>query len=236
MVIFRAGATGQTRRSGQTRRTDRSRRTVLTAAGGAALLGLLTACGSGAGSTATAPQTLPGTARPASAGSGGSSAPGTAGATSSAAPGAVASASKSAGTRCHTSELGASVGSNDPGAGQENFPLVLTNRSGRTCTLHGYPGAAFVDAAGVQLGPDPDRSSGSTATTVTLAPGASAWAGLSFSNPQISGAKARTPAAILITPPDETTFLKVTWSQGEVPVSGNSSTAHLTVLRAGTGS
>jgi len=53
--------------------------------------------------------------------------------------------SRCSGTRCHTSDLRASVGKNDPGAGQENFPVVLTNRSGRTCTVYGYPGAVGVD-------------------------------------------------------------------------------------------
>jgi hypothetical protein len=214
-------------------------------AGGVVLVGLLTACGAGGSSTASAPQTLPGTAGPASATQSGTS--GTTAATTPAAPAASTGSTSSnsstssqttrtaaSGTRCHTSDLRASVGKNDPGAGQENFPVVLTNRSGRTCTVYGYPGAAFVNASGKQVGPDPKRSSGK-ATTVALAPGASAWAGLTFSNPLVSGAHSTTPAAILITPPDETTSLKVTWSQGAVPTSGNASSVYLTVLGAGTG-
>ncbi|WP_181808543.1 DUF4232 domain-containing protein, partial [Streptomyces shenzhenensis] len=140
-----------------------------------------------------------------------------------------------AGARCHTSELSASVGANNPGAGQENFPIVLTNKSGRTCTVRGYPGAAFVNASGTQLGPDPQRESGSTAATVTLKPGQSAWAGLTFSNPEVSGAKTATPAALLVTPPDERDSLKVAWTGGAVPVSGNASSVHLNVFSAGTG-
>jgi len=126
------------------------------------------------------------------------------------------------------------VGANNPGAGQENFPLVLTNRSGRTCTIDGYPGAAFVDASGRQMGPDPKRVSNGP-TKITLAPGRSAWAGLTFSNPQVSGAGTATPASILITPPDERDSLKVTWAGGKVPVSGNSSSVFLTVFSPGTG-
>ena len=131
-------------------------------------------------------------------------------------------------------ELSAVVGRNNPGAGQENFPLVLTNKSGRTCTVHGFPGAAFVNASGGQLGPDPKRSSGSP-TTVTLKPGQSAWAGLTFSNPEVSGAKTATPAALLITPPDERDSLKVTWTAGTVPVSGNASAVSLIPFSPGTG-
>jgi hypothetical protein len=125
------------------------------------------------------------------------------------------------------------VGRNDPGAGQENFPVVLTNTSGRTCTVRGYPGAAFVDAAGRQLGPDPRRSPG-TPTTVTLRPGRSAWAGLTFSNPQVSGARTATPAALIVTPPDERDHLTVKWTAGQVPVGGNASSVFLTALSPGT--
>ncbi|MER5451793.1 DUF4232 domain-containing protein [Streptomyces sp. NPDC002764] len=214
-------------------------------AGTAALLGLLTACGSGGNGTASSPTTLPGTAAPATDGSTSAPATATDSATQSTGPSGEAAATKSSGTtssaaagtsgRCHTSELRATVGRNDPGAGQENFPIVLTNASSRTCTVRGFPGAAFVDASGKQLGPDPKRESGSTPTTVTLAPGHSAWAGLTFSNPEVSGAHPATPAALLVTPPDERASLKVTWTGGQVPVSGNSSSVFLTVFNPGTG-
>ncbi|MEU4154321.1 DUF4232 domain-containing protein [Streptomyces sp. NPDC026659] len=225
-------------------------------AGSVAVLGLLTACGGGQGVRAEPVKTESGTAAPATERSPGASPP--ASAATATQPGtASASAHESrrgdgtkdddgtkgdatkpgtrpaASSRCHTSELRASVGRNDPGAGQENFPVVLTNKSARTCTVHGYPGAAFVDASGKQLGPDPKRSSGS-AVTVTLRPGASAWAGLTFSNPEISGASKAQPAALVVTPPDERDSLKVAWSAGAVPVGGNSSSVFLSVFRPGT--
>ncbi|MFI5683328.1 DUF4232 domain-containing protein [Streptomyces sp. NPDC051636] len=219
-----------------------------------AVLGLLSACGGDTGSGA--PQKVPGNASPASdvsdvsADSGSTTAVAPSGAPSgSSAPSGTSASTKPAGrasaggdtattnatsTRCHTSELRAAVGRNNPGAGQENFPIVLTNKSVRTCTLHGYPGAAFVNASGSRLGPDPKRSPGKPAT-VTLRPGQSAWAGLSFSNPEVSGAKTATPAALLVTPPDERDQLKVKWTAGPVPVSGNSSSVFLTVFSPGTG-
>ncbi|MEV6738968.1 DUF4232 domain-containing protein [Streptomyces sp. NPDC051104] len=219
-------------------------RRVVSALGAVAALTLLTACGNDQG-TAGAPQKLPGTAQPASGDQstgdgtatsrGGTSAdPAASGGTRTTPSAAATGGGTTSGTRCHTSALRASVGANNPGAGQENFPLVLTNRSGRTCTIDGYPGAAFVDASGKQLGPDPKRSSGSP-TKVTLAPGRSAWAGLTFSNPEVSGARTATPAALLITPPDEKASLKVTWPGGAVPVSGNSSSVFLTPFQPGTG-
>jgi hypothetical protein len=211
-----------------------------------ALLGTVTACGSGGG-TASSPQTPSGTAAPATGGgttdAPSGSAAGSASASGGGTPGettvtvsatttqGVAAAS---GSRCHTSELRASVGRDNPGAGQENFPIVLTNTSSRTCTVRGYPGAAFVDASGRQQGPDPQRESG-TPTTVTLAPGRSAWAGMTFSNPEVSGAHAVTPAALLVTPPNERDSLKVAWTGGPVPVSGNASSVRLMVFAPGTG-
>ncbi|MFI6494447.1 DUF4232 domain-containing protein [Streptomyces sp. NPDC050564] len=242
MATFRRGAADTDRLDAvpASRTSTFARRAALLA--GVALLGLLTACGTD--TPHSTPQKLPGTAEPASgerttdAGASPTAdttgSPATTGSATTSGSASASSGSGSTGTRCHTSELRASVGNNDPGAGQENFPVVLTNSSGRTCTLRGYPGAAFIDASGKQLGPDPQRSSG-TPTTVTLAPGQSAWAGLTFSNPEISGARTATPASLLVTPPDEKDSLKVKWTQGKVPVSGNASSVSLTVVRAGTG-
>lgn len=227
--------------------TPRSLRRTTLLAGAVAGLSLLTACGSTDGHTSPSVK-VSGTAAPATESSPGSTPHKSAASTASTPDGGTktsaaepATTSPDGGTRtsaassrCHTSELRASVGRNDPGAGQENFPLVLTNKSARTCTVRGYPGAAFVNASGGQLGPDPKRSSG-TPVTITLRPGGSAWAGLTFSNPEISGAKTATPAALLLTPPDERDHLKVAWTAGAVPVGGNSSSVFLTVFRPGTG-
>ncbi|MFE5599234.1 DUF4232 domain-containing protein [Streptomyces coelicoflavus] len=213
------------------------RRTALLASA-VALLGLVTACGSESATSSGTPEPSKAAAHSSSAAPGRSTAtPGDTAPAVGAAPSDTAgsaSASARADGRCHTSELRAAVGRVDPGAGQRNFPVVLTNTSERTCTVYGYPGAAFVDASGKQLGPDPERAPGSP-VTVTLTPGESAWAGLSFSSPQISGARTATPAALLVTPPDEREPLKVKWTAGEVPVGGNASSVSVTALEAGTG-
>ncbi|MFD5269554.1 DUF4232 domain-containing protein [Streptomyces sp. NPDC058335] len=213
-------------------RSPRGRRSAVPAIGAMAVLGLLSACGGGGaqgGGSASVPASPSSVSVPSSATS----------AQASTAPAAAATAPSpvqpAAGDRCHTSELRASVGRNDPGAGQRNFPVVLTNASDRTCTVRGYPGAAFLDASGRQLGPDPRRDAGSDPVTVTLAPGRSAWAGLTFSHPEVSGAEAATPTTLLVTPPDERDPLRVPWSGGTVPVSGNASSVRLTVLAPGTG-
>ncbi|CAM5306898.1 DUF4232 domain-containing protein [Streptomyces fumanus] len=218
------------------------RRTALLASA-IALLSALTACGDGGGGTATT-ATRPSPAAPTrttSPATGRSPAPAdstgtprdTAGTPSDTA--GSASASARADGRCHTSALRASVGRMDPGAGQRNFPVVLTNISSHTCTLYGYPGLAFTDAAGRQLGPDPKRTPASP-ETVRLVPGASAWAALSFADPGISGARTADPATLLVTPPDERHPLKVAWTAGEVPVSGGDRSAvSVTVLSPGEG-
>lgn len=185
------------------------------------LLGSLASCGTGG----TAVDSSPRPSAPADR---------TAGGTERAVPSDSVAASVRSGSRCTTSELRASVGRMDPGAGQRNFPVVLTNGSSRTCTVYGYPGAAFVDASGGQLGPDPRRTPGD-ATVVTLAPGESAWAGLRYASPGVSGARTAVPAALLVTPPDEQDPLKVPWKGREVPVSGNASSVFISVLQPGTG-
>ncbi|MFJ7073921.1 DUF4232 domain-containing protein [Streptomyces sp. NPDC098781] len=212
-----------------------------------ALVSLATACSNGgdsAGSVSTPADSSSRTTAPPTTGTGSpttgpdTTGPDTTGPDTTGPPAADTSSpviqSGGPGERCHTSQLRASIGRPSPGAGQRNFPIVLTNTGDHTCSVRGYPGAAFVDASGEQLGPDPKRSP-DTPTTVTLTPGRSAWAGLTFASPEISGARTARPAALLVTPPDERDSLKVAWTAGEVPVAGNESSVFLTVVQPGTG-
>ncbi|WP_431035346.1 DUF4232 domain-containing protein [Streptomyces sp. P6-2-1] len=143
-------------------------------------------------------------------------------------------AKPAASSQCHTSELSARVGDNHPGAGQENFALVLTNTSSRTCTVYGYPGLAFVNEAGEQVTVDPQRTDAEK-TKVTVAPGKSAWAPLTFSNPRMTGVTTITPAAIRLTPPDERDYLKAPWKGGPVSNTGKASVPRVGPFAAGTG-
>jgi hypothetical protein len=59
----------------------------------------------------------------------------------------------------------------DAAAGTTYFKLKLTNQSGHTCTLHGYPGVSAVNLTGHQLGSAGTRSP-SSIPTVSLASGA----------------------------------------------------------------
>lgn len=235
--------------AGQRARTASRRARIMV--GGTVVLAaaaLLTGCGD-KDTGAAAPQSVEGPATPVagdatgtaspndSAASAGSSDSGGKSPSSSPAPrddGSAASAPASGTSRCHTSELRAKVGPNDPGAGQENFALVVTNRSGHTCTVRGYPGLAFVNGKGQQVSVDPDRTGG-TKTTVRLTPGKSAWAALSFSNPAMTGVTTVTPAGVEITPPDETASLHLAWPGGPVTNTGKASVPRVGTFSAGTG-
>ncbi|MFE1199917.1 DUF4232 domain-containing protein [Streptomyces olivaceoviridis] len=148
---------------------------------------------------------------------------------------AAASPAAPAPKRCRTSDLKASLGPDHPGAGQENFALVLTNRSPRTCSLYGFPGVAFVDGAGDAVTPDPERATDQPQQRVTLAPGADAWSALSYTDPAITGVTTVTPQALLVTPPDETTSLSVPWTGGKVSNTGKASVPRVSPLRPGSG-
>ncbi|CAL9280584.1 DUF4232 domain-containing protein [Streptomyces sp. SudanB182_2057] len=155
--------------------------------------------------------------------------------TATASPGTASSASPGVPGRCHTSELSASVGTNRPGAGQFSFALVVTNSSRRTCTVHGFPGVAFVDAAGETVTPAPERATGEKPRTVTLAPGASAWSALTYTNPALTGVTTVIPAGLHVTPPDETASLPVRWAGGAVSNTGKASVPAVTPFRPGDG-
>lgn len=75
--------------------------------------------------------------------------------------------------RCVSSSLRASLGQSQGGAGTSQVALLLTNRSGLTCTLDGYPGVSFIagaDAHQIGAPAQPDLRVGATA--LTLLPGA----------------------------------------------------------------
>ena len=83
-------------------------------------------------------------------------------------------------------------------------PLVINNVGTRTCTVHGYPGVSLLDASGSQIDAPATRDTGVAATTVVLAPGASAAALLHTVNGALFGIPCRGPSAkVRIYPPDE---------------------------------
>jgi hypothetical protein len=131
-------------------------------------------------------------------------------AASSNTPAVVASSSPAAGTSaCATSALRVKLGASDGYAGGTYQTIDFTNTSGSSCTMTGYPGVSLVTGPPYQqLGLAAKRSTSTPATTVTLAPGATANAvvqivdALNFPSPSCQPAKA---AALKVFPPDQFT-------------------------------
>jgi hypothetical protein len=120
--------------------------------------------------------------------------------------------------RCHTSGLrlrlepgGASVAQ-----GQYRLALVLTNTSGRSCTLQGFPGVDLKGPADTVNGPTYSlRRQAAMAARVTLRAGQSAGSQLTY----LVGdeeAKPWKPTTVVLTPPNETTQLTVAWTGNSV--------------------
>ena len=145
---------------------------------------------------------------PAASGSGATSAASPSGpAASSNTPAAVAPSSSSA--ACATSALQVKLGPSNGYAGGVYQTIDFTNTSGSPCTLTGYPGVSLVTGPPYQqLGLAAKRSTSTSATTVTLAPGATANAqlqivdALNFPSPSCQPAKA---AALKVYPPNQFT-------------------------------
>jgi hypothetical protein len=92
-----------------------------------------------------------------------------------AAPGASGSAGAAAAARCPRGYLTAWLGI--PGgqtAGSTYYQLEISNVSGHTCTLYGFPGVSAVTASGGQLGSAASRNHDYPELTVTLKPGQTA--------------------------------------------------------------
>ena len=122
-------------------------------------------------------------------------------------------------SRCHTSELSASLSSGEPGAGQRYATLSLTNTSARTCTVFGYGGLQPLDAAKKQLPITLTRDTGRPVTPIRLAPGTSVGRTIHWSAVPPGAQPCPTPAYASIIPPDETSPLVIGWSLG--PICGD---------------
>jgi Protein of unknown function (DUF4232) len=89
-------------------------------------------------------------------------------------PAMAASPVKDASTpMCASSQLTASLGGGDAGAGNLYRYLVFTNHSSTACHLTGFPGLSMIDASGKQIGRPATRQP-MTYAAVVLKPGGSA--------------------------------------------------------------
>ncbi|MFC1434538.1 DUF4232 domain-containing protein [Streptacidiphilus sp. N1-3] len=158
------------------------------------------------GRTAPPSPSTPVPSSSASGGAGGSRPTGTGGAAGSAAPGGPSATSTSgavaATPMCATSQLTAKLGGGDAGAGNVYRYLVLTNHSGTTCHVTGFPGLSLLSADGTQIGAPATEQSIAHAPVV-LRPGESASDTVHTANRQTSSSTECLPssAELRIYPP-----------------------------------
>jgi hypothetical protein len=135
------------------------------------------------------------------------------------------SARPATGGACSARQLVLAYGGTEGATGHLELTLSLRNGSGRACTLHGYPGARLLDAAGHTLPVRVRRGGGffpdsrQRPRTVLLRPGRRARYGLSFAtNNEYAGARhCFTVAALASRPPGTARWARVTLAGGGRP-------------------
>ncbi|MFC4035883.1 DUF4232 domain-containing protein [Streptomyces polygonati] len=205
------------------------RTTALAATAVVVALGL-SACDSGASTSADASATPP-ASTPA-----GASAPGPAPATGGPATGGPATTDATgakadpAGTeassssdrpaaatigRCHTAGLKLSFGNGDgtysSSDDQQHLEVLMTNASSSTCTVKGFPGVDLKAADTWSL-----VRTAKTASTVTLKSGATASFVITYLPWEAGSGVEFKATSVAITPPGETTSVTLTWPGGSL--------------------
>ncbi|MEU7039994.1 DUF4232 domain-containing protein [Streptomyces varsoviensis] len=120
--------------------------------------------------------------------------------------------------RCHTSGLKAAFATGedaapDPNAsGATTTSVVVTNTSGRTCEIGGFPGVDLKPDAG---GPAWSLARSSARhSSITLHPGDSTDFTINLGMAKENEEGSWKPATVAVTPPDETTALTLKWPWG----------------------
>ena len=91
--------------------------------------------------------------------------------------------------------------------------LILTNHSGTTCHVYGYPGLAFIGNVPMATHLTWVKE---THAAVVLRPGGNAQALLTWRANTATGPAPFNPAFVHITPPDERAYLHEVWPGGPV--------------------
>jgi hypothetical protein len=105
---------------------------------------------------------------------------------------------------CRTANLTVTLGPPIGSAGHLNYEIAFRNDGPSACVMTGYPGVSFFDGSGHQIGVPAQRNP-IPAALVTLAPGATAYAPLSVTDPSVlNGCPATPTQQILVFPPNET--------------------------------
>ncbi|ONH29561.1 hypothetical protein BL253_16795 [Pseudofrankia asymbiotica] len=182
----------------------------------------VTACDGGDGSSVEPPvgTSTAGTSEPATPGTGGPTSP-----TGSASQGSGVGTTRPPTTApavptCAASVLAAAIAGSEGAAGTVYTRITLTNNSSARCTLRGYPGASFADAAGNQLGAPADRTGNAGAAVVLAGGGKAEFTVLIAQTGALPGcdtpAGSTSAANLRVYPPDNTVALLVPMPQGQL--------------------
>lgn len=118
--------------------------------------------------------------------------------------------------RCHTGDLSGRFGFIQGAAGSRFGPLFLKNRSHHKCTLFGYIGGQLYSASGQTMRTSIVRDHGLRPHRVILSPGQSGRSVLHWSAIASGSGRCRQPSYIAVTPPNEYTQLRVTWTSDRI--------------------
>jgi hypothetical protein len=180
-------------------------RWTVTAAGLLALAGCSSATPTPTAAPATTTTAVASSSGPASSGSAWSAAPTTT------APSSAPASTTGSTPPCTAADVTASLGTAPGSGGQVTVPLRYTDTGSRSCTLTGYPGATLQGPDRAPYGPQYAlaRSTTTTPTTVTLAPGQAAVADLTLGTVPVGDPAGWQATALLTTAPDDTTVMTV---------------------------
>ncbi|GAA3992912.1 hypothetical protein GCM10022247_10180 [Allokutzneria multivorans] len=128
---------------------------------------------------------------------------------------------KPADTRCTAADLSGELKDADAGAGQRYATLVVTNKSGKSCTLFGYGGMELRRKDGERVPTKAERSADPGPKTVMLPPGQKAgkklhWSPVPAGAEPVDGPCAPTADVLAVTPPDDTKQFTIPWTSGYV--------------------
>lgn len=142
--------------------------------------------------------------------------------------------------QCSASDLGVWVANDqlDAAAGTFFYPLEFTNISRRTCVLFGFPGVSALGPNGQELGAPAAWDRTVAARTVVLAPSATAYASLAYSDVVASNCPAadRVDAVTLrVFAPDQTVADHAFWSLPECTTKAAANYLRVRVIVAGIG-
>jgi hypothetical protein len=140
--------------------------------------------------------------------------------------------------QCGPADLGVWVArdQSDVAAGTAFFRLEFTNLSRHACTLFGFPGVSAHASNGRQLGNPAVRDHGIKARTVRLAPGATGYALIAYSDVITGNCPNKATAAYLqVYAPDQFVANTAFWSLTACTTPGQKDFMHIRVIVAGIG-